>query len=302
MDLDRLILGSNPLYGVDHFSAERARERFLRLDSEKIVDVLKASFSAGATGFNFSPHPIIFEVLARLKEEGYSHQIGLYPMLPDTQTYVTTQLNSGTTGMIKRLLGDLGFAAGTHALIKGGLSLLTSDPMRVMKLYLDVETKRLTDTAPANFKLRVVIAHEIISDMALALKSKEILRTYVEYLHDKYNVQAGFVTRNFHRFVEFCEQSDMPLDDIVLMTPFNKIGFQMAPSRQASEQTLSKLTNANVIAMSVLAGGQIDLEASVEYLKSLTNLSSVALGVSTEEHARESFPRLARIFGRRTSN
>ena len=292
MVLDSLILGSNPLYGVDHFSSQRARERLLQLNSDKIINVVKTALSAGATGFNFSPHPVIRDILKRLKEEGCSRQVGLYPMLPDTQTFVTTQLNNGTTGMIKQLLGDLGVTAGTRALVQGGLSWLTVDPLRAMKLYLDVEIKRLTDIAPDNSRIKAVMAHEVISDLALALKLEGVMRTYIEHLHDKYGLQAGFVTRNFPRFVEYCEESDVPLEDVVLMTPFNKIGFQMTPTKESCERALLKLRGENVIAMSVLAGGELSLSEAVSYLKSL-GLKHVCVGVSTRSHAEETFRSLS---------
>ena len=205
LNLDKLILGSNPLYGVDHFSSQRAREKARGMTSDKIISVLKASFSSGATGFNFSPHPAIYANLGRLKEEGYGARVGLYPMLPDTQSYITAQLKSGTTGMIRHLFTDLGLSTGTHALIEGTLSWLTSDPTRALKLYLDVEVKRLAEIAPRNFEIRVVLAHEMLTDLALALELDQMVKTYVEYLHDKYKIEAGFVTRNFPRFVEFCD-------------------------------------------------------------------------------------------------
>lgn len=295
MDLDRLILGSNPLYGVDHFSSQRARERSLQLKSDRIFGVVKASLSAGATGFNFSPHPIIYDILGELKEEGYGHNLGLYPMLPNAQTYITAQLNSGTVGMAKLLLRNLGVAAGARAIVYGGLSWLTTDPVRAMRLYIDIEITKLTDIAPSNAKIRVVLAHEVLSDLILALKMEEILRIYIEHLHDKHGLQAGFVTRNFPRFVQFCEESNLPLKDFALMTPFNRIGFQMTPNRESCEQTLEKLRGENVIGMSALAGGQLELGEAIEYLSPL-KLKSLCVGVSTQTHAKETFQKLSQEF------
>ena len=297
MGLDRLILGSNPLYGVDHFSSERARERSARLNTHRRIEVAKVAFSAGATGFNFSPHPAISNILKGLKEEGYSKRIGLYPILPDTQTYITSQLNSGTTGMIKQLLGDLGVTAGARALVQGGLTWLTTDPVRAMRLYIDIEVERLTDIMPINFGVKAVMAHEIISDMALALGLGDLLRSFVEHLHDKHNLQAGFVTRNLPRFVDFLQKVNVPVKDQVIMTPVNKVGFQMTPSRHACEGTITELRGENIIAMSVLAGGQIDIDEAMNYLATLRNLASVAVGVSTERHADETFKKLSKLWG-----
>jgi hypothetical protein len=293
LNLDRLILGANPLCGVDHFSSDRARERSLQLSRDKILAVVKASFSAGATGFNFSPHPIVYNILKKLREEECSYAFGLYPMFPDTQTYVKTQLTSGTTGMLKQLLGDLGVMGSARALVQGGLSWMTADPLRAMKLYLDMEIDKLLDIAPSNSRLKTVLAHEVLTDLALAFRSDNIIRIYFEHLKDKHRLVPGFVTRNFPRFVDFCVKHDLPLNEMIIMTPFNRLGFQMIPSREACERTLSRMNRKNVIGISVLAGGQLGLDEAFGYLKPL-KIGALAVGVSNEAHARESFTKLAK--------
>ena len=94
-----------------------------------------------------------------------------------------------------------------------------------------------------------------------------------------------------------------PLSDIIIMTPFNSIGFQMNPSRQSCEECLSKMNDANVIAMSILAGGYLSLDQATTYIKTLSKLSGVVIGVSTADHAGENVQDNARtslIFGEQT--
>ena len=73
------------------------------------------------------------------------------------------------------------------------------------------------------------------------------------------------------------------------MTPFNSIGFQMSPSREACELCLSGLSDADVIAMSIMAGGYLNLDQAFQYLRTLPKLSGVAIGASSKEHAEETF-------------
>jgi hypothetical protein len=52
------------------------------------------------------------------------------------------------------------------------------------------------------------------------------------------------------------------------------------------------LSEAHVIAMSIMAGGYQDLDQAFQYLRTLPRLSGIAAGVSTKQHAKETFERL----------
>jgi len=66
----------------------------------------------------------------------------------------------------------------------------------------------------------------------------------------------------------------------------------MSPSRDSCEASLSSLREAHVIAMSVMAGGYLKLDEAIDYVRTLPNLFGVAIGVSSKEHARDTFTRL----------
>jgi hypothetical protein len=138
-----------------------------------------------------------------------------------------------------------------------------------------------------------VLLHEVITDLGLSLQAKELFDSYMQHVRAKYHVPPGFVTRNFVRFVNLFRESGLSLKDIVIMTPFNKIGFQMNPSRQSCEASLLGLTEGTVVAMSTMAGGYLNLDEAVEYLRTLQNISGIVVGVSSEEHAQQTFARLA---------
>lgn len=74
-----------------------------------------------------------------------------------------------------------------------------------------------------------------------------------------------------------------------IAAPYNKIGFQMNPSRTECEKALAQVPESNVIAMSVLAAGYLKLPEAMEYIGGLSNLKGVVVGVSKERHARETF-------------
>jgi hypothetical protein len=126
----------------------------------------------------------------------------------------------------------------------------------------------------------------------LGLNNPNLLNAFAQFIREEYEVSPGFVTYNLVRFVELFRQEGMTLDGVTIMTPFNSIGYQMSPSREASEACLASLSKSNVIAMSLLAGGYLTLDQALEYLQRLPQHVGVAVGASTRQHAEDTFNRL----------
>jgi len=289
--IDRFILGTNPLVGTDHFLNERARERRFLLDQARIVRVVEAAVKSGATGINVGVDEAGYSIFESLGEIDLKEELGLYIMVPDVSKYVSIQLSKGTFGLVKEVLGSLDPSDTAKMLIKGTISVLTLNPYRALEVYLDVELGRLLRSKPESTKLRGVFVHEAVTDIAVALGARELMEEYVRLTKKKYSTFPGFVTRNLPKFVEFLSDTKINLSEILILTPFNAIGFQMTPTKDACEQVLKSHPDANIIAMSVLAGGQLSILDSIKYLKSLSGLKGIVIGVSSEEHALETFSR-----------
>jgi hypothetical protein len=290
--IDRFIFGTNPLVGTDHFLNERARERRFLVDQARIVRVVEAAIKSGATGINIGVDEAGYSILESLGEIDIKEELGLYVMIPDVSKYVSIQLSKGTLGLVKEVLGSLEPVDTAKMLIKGTISVLTLNPYRALEVYLDVELGKLLKSKPKSTGLRGVFVHEAVTDIAVALGARELMEEYVRVTEKKYGVFPGFVTRNLPKFVEFLSDTEINLSEIIILAPFNAIGFQMTPTKDACEQVLVSHPDANIIAMSVLAGGQLGLSDAIKYLKSFPSIRSVAIGVSNEEHALETFARL----------
>ena len=78
-------------------------------------------------------------------------------------------------------------------------------------------------------------------------------------------------------------------NQVAITAPFNAIGFQMCPSRQKSEQVLSKLHDSEVIAYSILAAGYLKLPEALDYIARLPNLNGLVIGISKHNQAVENF-------------
>lgn len=98
-------------------------------------------------------------------------------------------------------------------------------------------------------------------------------------------------TYNLVSFLELFRKAGLAMGDVVIMTPFNSVGYQMSPSRQLCETCLSTLDEGTVIAMSIMAGGYLNLDETFDYIRTLPRLSGMAVGVSSKKHAQKTFTR-----------
>ena len=291
--LRSLLLGDNAFLGVSHLSQVRARERASQLDSKEIADVIEKAISSGASGFTFSLHPTNLEILKRLRGSGkLDRGFDLYPVLPYAEGYVRIANEKGTAGLIEEVLHRLPLSGKAKLLVRGSVSALKLDPTRMLRAYVDMELDSYLRVKPRLCKLRTVLLHDLVTDLGLAFRAKELFDSFAKHIRENYCVSPGFVTRNFVRFVEFFRDTGLPLRDTVIMTPFNKIGFQMNPSRQSCEGELSRFSEGNVVAMSIMAGGYLALDDAVEYIRALPNLSGIAVGASSQAQAERSFTKL----------
>jgi predicted aldo/keto reductase-like oxidoreductase len=76
------------------------------------------------------------------------------------------------------------------------------------------------------------------------------------------------------------------IDNPIICTSVNKIGFRMSGGREVYEEVL-KTKRVRAIAMMVLAGGAIPANEAMEYVCNLPNIESILFGASSKENIRE---------------
>jgi hypothetical protein len=288
-----LLIGDNTFIGVSHLSQERARDRTDKLSVESILEVICSALSCGATGYTFSTHPANSQILDALGTSGkVLGQFDLYPVVPYAEGYVRLANEKGMTGLVNEVLSRLPLSDKAKLLVEGGFSALRLDPAGMLRTYLDAELKGYLSMKPKSATLRSVLLHEVLTDLCLGFQETHLLNLFADHVRDNYHVDPGFVTYNLARFAKLFEKAGLYLKDVVIMTPFNSIGFQMSPTRASCEACLSESLGANVIAMSIMAGGYLTLDQAVDYLRTLPNLTGIAVGVSSTQHAEETFRKL----------
>jgi hypothetical protein len=124
--------------------------------------------------------------------------------------------------------------------------------------------------------------------MALALNLEQLFKDYIAFV-EKSDVRPGFETRNFAFLVKKFSEWNIDFSKITIAASFNKIGFQMDPSKNECERALDNVHGAEVIAISILAAGYLSPSEAVTYINQLNGISGVVVGVSKERQAIETF-------------
>jgi hypothetical protein len=273
-----------------------------RLNIESILEIIHSALSSGATGYTFSTHPTNSQILESLAASGMiPGQFDLYPVVPYAEGYVRLANEKGMIGLVKEVIAKLSMPEKAKFFLKGGLSAVKLDTFGLFRVYLDAELKGYLSVKPKNATLGGVLLAEVITDLCLGFQEIHLLNVFAQHVRETYDVLPGFVTYNLARFVRLFQEAGVSLKDVIIMTPFNSVGYQMSPSRDACERSLSALQGGRVIAMSIMAGGYLKLDDAIDYVSSLPDLFGVAVGVSSKEHADSTFSRL-RTMTRMSSN
>jgi len=260
-----------------------------------MVRVMRASFASGADGFVFYTQPANLATFKLLTSQDPEISFDMYPLFPYARDYVRDATEMGTVGLLLERLKRLTLAGKVRAVFESGLAALTLDPHKMLALTLEAEVDDFLKAAPRGARLKGIFLHDIIVDLSVALGLREMIETHIASVATKYGVKPGLVTRNFTRLVDFLENNNMPMKELIIMAPFNSLGFQMNPSRQACEETLAARNYLDVVAMGLLSAGILDLESALAYVKRLKNLKSVVVGASREDHALATFAALTSL-------
>jgi len=291
------IVGDNPFLNISHLSQSKARERVDDPgDPVFAAHLLRLALENGANGFTFSMCDSNLSILDNLDLKGLDKGLGLYPVLPYAFEYVqkATQ-RGGFSGLVKKLGWDMIKSGNAESLVYGVSTTLTANPESLLKAYLGYELSRLDSHLSTTMRLESVLLHQVVTDLILALDLDWLFKAYIAFLSHK-KITPGFNTGNFPYLVRKFAEWNIDLNKVIILTPFNKVGFQMTPSIEECEKALNMLPSPVVIAMSILASGYIKPDEASKYLASLPNIKGIAVGVSKEKQAKETFVILRKIY------
>ena len=284
-----LLVGDNPFHGISHLSQERIRDRGNSITTATYAASLVAtSVENGANGFMFSVSDTTLSIL-RMSKNPKSNPLNLYALVPYAYEYVRLATHAGgISGLAQQFARQIAFSGNFKVAALGLKGILRTDIRELLKAYLAYEISRIKSSAKKTGILRSVLLHEVITDMGLALNMDWLFNTYIDFI-SKFGIKPGFETRNFPYLVKKFREWNLDLSKMFIATSFNKVGFQMNPSKSECEKALAEVPESNVIAMSILAAGYLKLPEAIDYVESLPTIRGVVVGVSKEKHAHETF-------------
>jgi hypothetical protein len=285
-----LLVGDNPFHGISHLSQERSKARIsVSENPDAAADLVCLALDNGANSFMFSVSESTLAILKKIREKGKISRLGLYAIVPYAYEYVRLATQTGgLVGLGKRFSRQLVTSRNLRAIASGVKGVLGMNPEALLRTYLSYEISRIKSAAGKDARIESVLLHEVITDMALALNLDWLFLAYSRYLL-KCDITPGFNTCNFPTLVTKLKELDWDLEQVLIAAPFNRVGFQMNPSREECERALAGLKVPVAIAISVLAAGYLKLPEAVDYIAGLSNVKGVAVGLSKEEHARQTF-------------
>jgi hypothetical protein len=250
-----------------------------------------AALESGANGFMFSVSETTLSILRKVRETGKIEHLDLYAIVPYAYEYVQLATQSGgILGLTRRLARQILSTMDPRIVIRGLHGYIWADLSSLMKTYVLYEISRIKSSS-GNFEIRSILLHEILTDMCLALNLDWFFKSYIDFMF-ALGIAPGLNTCNFPYMVDKFKEWKIDTNNLVIATPFNKMGFQMNPSRKQCEEALNRTTNTTVIAISVLAAGYLKPVEAIDYIAALRGIKGLAVGISKEDHARETFAML----------
>ncbi len=272
--MDKIIFGDNQFFGVNHMSEQVAIKQAQKFRTpDDIYKTLEYVNDIGIKSFMFTTHHQLEPVLERMRNNSKFDDFKLYPCMPYAHKYADALVELGPFEALNKFIPGSKIMAG----FKGAGSLITSNPVPMMKLLVDSEMKQLK-----GMNVQGVFLLNVITDLLLGLGMHDMLFEFSQYVEKKYNVKAGFFTMNYTKLHSVLVE-ELGLDKPIIVSNINKLGFRMNPAKERVESTLAKKDSYN-IAMSFLASGALRPKEAADYIHSIDGVDSVLFGASTPTH------------------
>jgi hypothetical protein len=289
-----LLLGDNPFIGVSHLTQEKAREEAAENLLENKVKVIEAAVNGGATGFTFSTHESNLQLLAYLStyREDLLNSMNYYILTPCAQSYVRKTNIEGTSKFMMSTLSNM--VHKPSAILNVLTSLILSKPERLAGPLIEMELAPYLKILPKE-RIKAILLHEIVTELIVAFDLGDTLKALTKYMKDKIGFEIGLETRNLGHLHKWMIKEECSPE--YLMVPANPLGYQMAPSKEATEKSIVELSErAKIIAINVLASGAVSLEEATSYLiRYADNLYAVTSASTNSCRIRQNFHTLSRM-------
>src|SRR6516164_1877154 len=194
--INRLILGDNQFFGVNHFSEERARAQSIRFQNlDAIIEVIDDACAEGVTAFMCTTHDRIGLIAdhMRLAPDRYRNFV-FYPCMPYAHKYANAVTELGPLGAISHFLPKNGRLS---AVLRGGSAVARKDVEGMAKVLIDAEMKMFHGV-----KTPVIFLQNAVVDLLLGLGFDEAFAIFANHVQEQYGAEPGFITMNLPTLLE----------------------------------------------------------------------------------------------------
>jgi len=275
--MDKLLFGDNQFFGVNHMSEEKARAQSMRFqDIGAVIDVLDAAYDEGIKTFMCTTHDRIGLVVEHMRANPtrYADYV-FYPGMPYAHKYANAVTEEGPLGALKKFMPSDGLI---DAAMRGGMSLARKDVEGIGTLLIDAEMKMFQ-----GMNTPVIFVQNVVTDLILGLGFNEAFRIFANHIRNRYGAEPGFITMNTPKLVPVLEE--LGIENPIICSNINKIGFRMSGGIKAYEQTL-KSHRFRAIAMSVFASGALKPDEAIKWICDQPNIESIVFGASSRANIR----------------
>ena len=275
--MDRLLLGDNQFFGINHMSEEKARAQAMRFQNvDAVFDVLDAAYGEGVRTFMCTTHDRIELVCDHVRaNRGRYAELTFFPCMPYAHKYANAVTEDGMLGAVRRFLPEDGYL---DAARRGGRSLATKDVEGIATLLIDAEMKMFHDLPTP-----VVFLQNIVVDLLLGLGFDDAFRIFAEHVGERYGAEPGFITMNLPMLLDALDR--VGIENPIVCSSINKAGFRMCGGARAYERALRE-RRFRAVAMSVFASGAIPPREAIEWICEQPNIEAIVFGASTGAHIR----------------
>ena len=159
------------------------------------------------------------------------------------------------------------------------MAFVRKDFSKMMELLIDAEMKMFR-----GIPTPVIFIQNVLVDLILGLGMIDALVDYDSYIRKKYHAEPGYITMNLPALLDSLES--IGIENPIICTSINKIGFRMSGGRAIYEKTLIE-RKFRPIAMQVLAAGALKPIEAIEYLGNFKKIESVLFGASSKAHIQQ---------------
>lgn len=276
--MDRIILGDNQFFAVNHLSDERSRAQAVRFkDDQAIIDVLDTAIDLGIDTFMCTTHDRIAGIAEYMRRNPEKYKnFKFHPCMPYAHKYANAVTELGILGTLKAYIPGNILAVAS----KAGMAYMRKDFPALMELLVDAEMKMFK-----GLNTPVIFLQNVIVDLLMGLGMNEILVHFAEYIRKNYNAEPGFITMNMPRMVDLCEREE--IKNPIICSSINKIGFRMSGSIEEYEDYLRSDREFRPMAMQCLAAGALKPQEAMEYVCQFPKIESILFGASSRAHIEQ---------------